>query len=119
MKTNNRLREAVKKLLDALYDMGIDENTLAIAVESPNCQMKSEHALSVLKEVRAALAEPVRNYEVGTAEEQAKRMDDFCARHGERIGCSWRCDNCPLCSIERCDLVWAHMPYVEKKGGRE
>lgn len=58
-----------------------------------------------------------RNCDIGTAEEQAERMDDFCARHGERIGCSWRCDNCPLCSINRCDLVWAQMPYVEKEGG--
>ena len=56
-----KLREVVRKLLDVLYDMGVDENTLAIAVESPNCHMKSEHALSVFKEARAALAAPPRN----------------------------------------------------------
>lgn len=65
----------------------------------------------------AALALRPRNCDVGTTEEQAARMDDYCASHGERIGCSWRCDNCPLCSIDRCELAWAQMPYEE--GGAE
>lgn len=64
-------------------------------------------------DAKSALAAPPRNCDVGTAEEQVKRMDAFCARHGERMGCSWRCDNCPLCSIDRCDLVWAQMSYEE------
>lgn len=64
-----------------------------------------------------ALSPRKRNCDVGTAEEQTKRMDAYCASHGERIGCSWRCDNCPLCSIDRCELVWAQMPYEAKEGG--
>ena len=64
--------------------------------------------------VDAALALPLRQCDVGTAEEQAKRMDAFCESHGERIGVSWRCDKCPLCSIDRCDLAWAQMPYEER-----
>ena len=56
----------------------------------------------------------LRNCDVGTLEEQVKRMDAYCASHGERIGYSWRCDECPLCSIDRCELEWAHMPYEEE-----
>lgn len=67
--------------------------------------------------ITAALAEPLRNCDVGTAEEQAKRMDAYCASYGERIGGSWRCDKCPFCLIDRCDLVWAQMPYEEEEGG--
>lgn len=67
----------------------------------------------IIDTCKTALSKPPRNCDVGTAEEQAKRMDAYCASHGERIGCSWRCDNCPLCSIDRCELVWAQMPYEE------
>ena len=61
------------------------------------------------------LALPSRNCDVGTAEEQAERMDAYCARYGERIGYGWHCEKCPLCSIDRCDLVWAQMPYNEQE----
>jgi hypothetical protein len=107
-----KLREAVKKLLDALYDMGIDENTLAIAVESPNCHMKSEHALSVLKEVRDALAEPVRNCDVGTATEQTHRFDRHCDKYLLNRYEDEECVGCPLVNMAgHCELNWAQMPY--------
>lgn len=64
----------------------------------------------------AALSAPARQCDVGTAEEQAKRMDAYCASHGERIGCSWRCDTCPLCKIDRCELAWAQTPYATEEG---
>lgn len=73
-------------------------------------------AARVAAAMRAYKSEP-RNSDVGTAEEQAKRMDAYCTSYRERIGGSWRCDNCPLCSIHRCELAWAQMPYVEKEGG--
>ena len=100
METNNKLREALMQIYDRVSSL--DEDCAVDPVD-------------ILYIARAALAEPVRNYEVGTAMEQAKRMDAYCARNGERIGCSWRCDNCPLCSIDRCDLVWAQMPYEAKE----
>ena len=68
---------------------------------------------------KAALSAPPRNCDVGTSDEQAKRMDAYCASQGERIGVSWRCENCPLCPIDRCELAWAQMPYVEKEGGNK
>ena len=104
MQTNNKLRDALMQIYDRVNSL--DEDCGVDPVEIRDI-------------ARAALATPPRNCDVGTADEQAKRMDVFCARHGERIGCSWRCDNCPLCSIERCDLVWAQMPYQEKGGDND
>lgn len=107
MQTNNKLREACANIAEY--------------ARSAMCHATDTHVLGYLNQIegwaKAALAEPVKNCEVGTAREQAKRMDAFCASHGERIDDSWRCDNCPLCSINRCELAWAQMPYVEKEGG--
>ena len=64
------------------------------------------------KKIRAALAEPPHNCEVGTAEEQAKRFDDFCDAQ-----CQKSCKSCPVykemtTDIE-CFAKWAQMPYIE------
>ena len=64
------LRETVKELLDAMYDMGIDEETVSIAAKSPNCHMHSAKLLSVIKKAKAALAKPPRNCDVGTPSEK-------------------------------------------------
>lgn len=68
---------------------------------------------------RAALAEPRRNCDVGTAEEQTERMyENYCSHHecyviptdAEPYGC-------PL--YEQgvdCRLKWAQVPYEEEKG---
>ena len=76
METNNKLREALKELLDAMYDMGIDEETVSMAAESPNCHMHSKDHLDVIKKAKAAIAEPIKNCEVGTVEEQAERWNN-------------------------------------------
>lgn len=105
------------KLRQALE--AIDKNTdLLDIAENIAPKLHPSHsyvAVQIRKIVRAALAAPPRNCDRGTVDEQAKRMDAYCASHGERIGGSWRCDNCPLCSIHRCELAWAQTPY--KEGG--
>lgn len=53
-----------------------------------------------------ALAEPLKNYEVGTIEEQAERWLNFCD-DVER-------NECPPTTCRKCPVYWAHMPY--KKG---
>lgn len=62
---------------------------------------------SAFKKVLDALNEPVRNCDVGTAEEQAKRFNDFCITQ--------RCTNCPLFKvggvIGECGICWALLPY--------
>jgi hypothetical protein len=53
-----------------------------------------------------ALAEPLKNCEVGTVREQDLRFDDFCGSH--------KCEKCPLRKVMvSCSLAWAHMPYEE------
>ena len=60
-----------------------------------------------------ALAEPPRNCDVGTAEEQDERFSGYCAKF---IGGS--CTFCPLRKFQECGIGWAQMPY-EEGGGAE
>lgn len=69
---------------------------------------------------REALKQPILNYEVGTADEQSERFENFCLKH---IGCAEEtggrhCVGCPLEKASRnitqkCELYWAQMPYTE------
>ena len=59
------------------------------------------------------IAKPPRNCDVGTAEEQAERMGAFCSRCGKGADGAYRCENCNLLRMDRCELAWAQMPYEE------
>ena len=103
METNNKLREALTKILNLTNSL--DEDCAVDPVEIRDI-------------ARAALAEPVRNYEVGTVEEQADRLDLFCSKYK----CSGAWDStspeCPILEDQRgvmCAIAWAHMPYEESK----
>ena len=60
-----------------------------------------------------ALSEPPRNCDVGTAEEQDKRMTLYCQTR--------KCESCPLWDNVnngvRCEFTWAQMPYEAEEGG--
>ncbi len=61
---------------------------------------------------RAALAKPPRNCDVGTAEERAQRLNEWCSgRH---------CVNCQFKGgwPDECKLRWAQMPYEEEGGAK-
>lgn len=60
----------------------------------------------------ALLAKP-RNCDVGTADEQARRMDVYCSMHGKDESGCYRCEKCKLMCVYRCELAWAQMPYEE------
>lgn len=105
-----KLREALKLCVDEMCN-----RCRELAAARGNT-MPCLSGCEPVRKARAALAEPPRNCDIGTAEEQAKRMDAYCTSYRECIGGCWRCDNCPLCSIHRCELAWAQMPYVEKEG---
>lgn len=96
METNNKLREALTKILN--LTSSLDENCAVDPVDI--CDI-----------ARDALAEPVRNYEVGTAEEQYSRMFRECYE--------WMCMDCKSSDkdFRKCALSWAQKPYVEKEGG--
>ena len=61
------------------------------------------------EEVNSALAEPPRNCDVGSAEEQTRRFVDFCYRSKECVSCQME----PKGETD-CILAWAQTPY--KKG---
>lgn len=69
----------------------------------------------IFLDAKAALAEPLLNCEVGTAEEQYQRWDKYCNSFGTQ------CDKCGLnCNAHfnltaKCFACWSQMPY--KEGG--
>ena len=91
-----KLREALGKILWCLEWMF--NNTDDKSVQS--------HLIEPIALAKAALAEPVKNYEVGTPEEQSKRFKFS------------KCDEPPKCRPwDECCLTcfakWAQMPYEE------
>ena len=104
MNAYEQMRDALVKIRNAMYqDVGGD-----IIIDM------GEDAVNKL--IGDALAAPPRNCDVGTAEEQAKRMDAFCECYGLVDG-AYRCERCQFLSEYRCELNWAQMPYEE--GGAE
>ena len=101
---NNKLREALMQIYDRVNSL--DENCGVDPVE-------------IRDMARAALAEPMKNCEVGTAEEQEVRFDGFCMAHKEikEPGLKVCSDNCPFVKKGSCDLHWAQLPYEE--GGND
>jgi hypothetical protein len=63
---------------------------------------------------KSALAEPLRNCDVGTAAEQNLRHGEWCRKHG--IDGDWDV-NCasPDMGCHLCFARWAQMPYEEVK----
>lgn len=65
-----------------------------------NCKMPLKEIKHIVDTI---LADPLRNCEVGTAEEQAERFDAYCDSHTN-------CAHCPLAG-QQCVLAWSQMPY--------
>lgn len=84
--------------------------------ETARRHTEDAHILSFLGEIegwaRSALSKPPRNCDVGTAEEQAKRFDRFCAMRGCRIGGD-ATSKCPF-DPDACEFAWAQMPYQKE-----
>ena len=101
MQTNNKLREAIKRLDELLY-IGPDgevHGSLGKASE-------------IERIVKDALAEPPRNCDIGTVTEQSDRMRNFCLfDQGGCLRCVRRKD-----TFRECVIDWGQMPY-EKEGG--
>jgi hypothetical protein len=90
-------------------------------------QLPEIREYKIVKEMRnlikGALAEPLRNCDVGTAEEQGERFILFCRRNSFRGVCN---DSCKFANVNRrlvwqkigqarCFPFWSQMPY-EKEG---
>lgn len=58
-----------------------------------------------------------RNCDVGTAEEQDKRFDDFCSNHKHSDGC--KACKAYLPRNVPCAVNWMLLPYAEAEDGNE
>lgn len=103
MQTNNKLREALETLVDVV-DAWKDHLPPVI---------RDGELARAIKKAEAALAEPVKNYEVGTAEEQEERFRNYCWNHSSRDK-NMECQ-CPIDAEGKagCKLRWAQLPYEE------
>ena len=110
METNNKIRAALEQAKEIARTIYSTSET-----GSPH----EDLAEKIVEIANAALAEPVRNYEVGTAEEQESRW---------KTNCGYGIPNCKHCKVYeeaknsglvnsrylmRCDcrFIWAQMPY--------
>lgn len=94
-----KLREALERI--AHYTDNRD------GMDDPYCA--DGHILADI--AKEALKEPIRNCDVGTAEEQSRRFEEYCESEVcKRNRCKSQAK--ALC-IERCALAWAQMPYEE------
>ena len=100
METNNKLREACANIAEY--------------ARSAMCHTTDTHVLGYLNQIegwtKSALAEPVKNFEVGSPKEQNERHNGFCYAHRSYEKC---CGDCPLNGEPCCELAWAQMPYEE------
>jgi hypothetical protein len=115
---SNSLREALKLCMDELCTRCRE---LAAARGNP---LPCLSGCEPVRKAKAALAEPVRNCEVGSPEEQQERFDEFCVSHytpPNKDGVVPDGCDCP-CYVrgKGCnEFAWAQLPYVEKEGGEE
>ena len=92
-----KLREAIDYLCERMADMD--------ATFDP----------SEVECLRAALAAPPRNCDIGTTTEQSDRMRHFCLYdQGGCGGCSRRNKGM---TFRECVIDWGQMPYEAKEGG--
>ncbi len=108
------------KIREAL--MNIDEYA-----QSAECHTEDSHVLGCLNQVRlwvkAALAAPPRQCDVGTAEEQHRRFIDYCNACDCPMGCIHRKEfigmlDTRCASMLKCYIRWAQMPYAEEGGAK-
>ena len=102
-----KMREALKKLLDAIKSLSRTHNDdLPEDVRAILGRMAFE--------ANEALAVPARNCDVGTADEQTERFENFCEQ--EKSGCCGGCAFNKL-SLSSCFSEWAQMSYAEERKG--
>lgn len=118
METNNKLREALIKARSAICHFARLQ-CQSLSCENGNIQANCADVLCSYRglceaktAINAALAEQVKNYEVGTAEEQEDRFRRYCNSHGTF------CGDCQLYDNRRgeCRFAWSQMPYEEGGG---
>ena len=98
-------REALKELRDnlAIHVMA------APMFGGDHCEINVMEVKAMIEEADAALKEPLRNCDVGTAEEQMKRQHDtMCNTTKACPDSDWSC--------KQCFAHWSQMPYEAEEG---
>jgi hypothetical protein len=93
---SSELREALNKI----------GNISAFVAENCGNADTAKYMNDIISIVQEIVAEPLKNCEVGTVEEQKQRFDAFCSRGN--------CDNCPFEEEgvwSNCAIRWSQMPY--------
>ena len=113
-----KMREALRQVSRVAVEM----TRKTVTGESEDRKTVDEWALRLCDIVSSTLADPPRNCDVGTAEEQAERFRRFCGTHkpdesqfteeGELLCPSTGCELI-ACNYGQCALAWSHMPYEE------
>ncbi|MBO6031971.1 MAG: hypothetical protein J6Q22_11060 [Prevotella sp.] len=106
-------REALKELRDNLAIHVI----AAPMFGGDHCEINVMEVKAMIEEADAALNEPLRNCDVGTAEEQTARYKTLCRT---QKNCN---SKCPVMewrgtSFANCEIAWAQMPYEEEGAGK-
>ena len=109
--SNEVLREALEELMKFTCNC-CQERYCEEDVEEEDGQ-RIPSPCSVIIKARAALALPRRQCDVGTAEEQKKRFQDFCDDSQVDEDYTSMCARCTLRREKHCELAWAQMPYDE------
>lgn len=101
-----KLREAIDKCVNLITEFGNAE-----IVKTPLDVIIDIEAI-----LKAALAAPPRNCDVGTPDEQARRFERFCNRYDhDCTGCP--CEDMGCASLSDCFANWSQMPYeADEKG---
>ena len=113
------------KLREALEKIGAMEVPHNFQAERSDIADACYDLTRAIKLANAALAEPPRNCDVGTAEEQTERFKQLCRKYRRGPGPRTNCKGCPIQHESLhvgCTFAWAQMPYAESeagKGGKE
>lgn len=103
-----KLREVCEKMLDLLTAEGFEDGGMSI-------ELDEKQVIMWRNRFRAALAEPLRNCDVGTAEEQSVRMAEFCRAQCKKTDGVRLCSGCRFFELAgtECPFAWAQLPYEE------
>lgn len=110
----------MKEIAEALTEAQTLIEKIHIAFADSQGDISIHKLRKTLSVVNSVLAKPLRNCDVGNADEQAKRFEEFCLKH---IGCAKatggrHCAGCPLEKASRnitqkCELYWGQMIFEE------
>lgn len=104
------------KIRDALLKADV-----LVSIATFDEDVNIEEVAKIRSEIKSALAEPLKNCEVGTPEEQSVRMAKFCSEQYEKSDGIMLCSGCRFHGIRGldCQFAWAQMPYDEGENNEQ